>query len=375
MSAIKKFFGSQKFKALLYLVFGAWAFFLGRYHTLYSLGASVVFTVFVISLLAGAVSMFIFKTNTSSRGLNITLNIGTSIFVFFVVAYYIDNYKPTVKIKAPEGFEGCVYLFYSDDEINEVVINSNGIGYIEFGKNAVYDFYVGDEKNNEVLKTSGYNQVMTFNDDTTWSTSIRVGCYELNKENIYQKEYPYVQPSCLEWDEFTWMVKQGLVDSSKVQIYRRKFEPIELLQRKRNREFRIFWPTNLQTGEVGDMGGKAISQKIYAYFKFKYDTISPKVFENEINFSQQFVKGIKYSQKSSSDSCLNILIRLPKTNLGYTKKAFSSFFREPQFQFNGDSSLYFITKPISANTRKYKFSIKEKKDSVFVKIAEPILLQ
>lgn len=195
MSAIKKFFGSQKFKALLYLVFGAWAFFLGRYHTLYSLGASVVFTVFVISLLAGAVSMFIFKTNTSSRGLNITLNIGTSIFVFFVVAYYIDNYKPTVKIKAPEGFEGCVYLFYSDDEIDEVVINSNGIGYIEFGKNAVYDFYVGDEKNNEVLKTSGYNQVMTLNDDTTWSTSIRVGCYELNKENIYPKEYPYVQPS------------------------------------------------------------------------------------------------------------------------------------------------------------------------------------
>ena len=43
MSAIKKLFGSQKFKALLYLVFGAWAFYLGRYHSLYGLGASVVF--------------------------------------------------------------------------------------------------------------------------------------------------------------------------------------------------------------------------------------------------------------------------------------------------------------------------------------------
>jgi hypothetical protein len=246
MSVIKKLFGSQKFKALLYLVFGAWAFYLGRYHTLYGLGATLVFAVFVFSLLAGAVFMFIFKTNASSRGLNITLNIGTSIFVVFVVAYYIDNYKPAVKIIAPLDFEGCVYLFSSDDEIDEVIIDSNGIGYIEFGKNAVYNFYIGDEKNNEVLKTSGYNQVMTFNDDTTWSTSVRVSCYDLNKENIYPKEYPYIQPSCLEWDEFSWMVKQGLVDTNKVKIYRRKFELIELLQRKRNRAFRVFWPTNLQ---------------------------------------------------------------------------------------------------------------------------------
>lgn len=375
MLAVKKLFGSQKFKALLYLVFGVWAFCLGRYHTLYGLGATLVFAVFLLSLFLGAVSMFIFKTNASSRGLNITLNIGAPIFMFFVAAYYIDNYKPTVKIIAPADFEGCVYLFYSDDEIDEVAINSNGIGYIEFGKNAVYEFYIGDEKNNEVLKTSGYNQVMTFNDDTTWSTSIRVGCYELNKENIYPKEYPYVQPSCMEWDEFNGMVKQGIVDTNKVQVYRRKFETIELLQRKRNREFRVFWPTNLQTGVLGDMKGKAISEKIYSYFKFKYDTVSAKVFNDEFGFSQQFVKGIKYSQKTSSDSCINILIRLPKTNLGYTKKAFSSFFQEPQLQFNSDSSLYAISKPISTNSRKYKFSVEEKKDSVFVKIAEPVLLQ
>lgn len=269
MSVIKKLFGSQKFKALLYLVFGAWAFYLGRYHTLYGLGATLVFAVFVFSLLAGAVFMFIFKTNASSRGLNITLNIGTSIFVVFVVAYYIDNYKPAVKIIAPLDFEGCVYLFSSDDEIDEVIIDSNGIRYIEFGKNAVYNFYIGDEKNNEVLKTSGYNQVMTFNDDTTWSTSVRVSCYDLNKENIYSKEYPYIQPSCLEWDEFSWMVKQGLVDTNKVKIYRRKFELIELLQRKRNRAFKVFWPSNLQKGKVGDMKGKTISEKIYTYLKFK----------------------------------------------------------------------------------------------------------
>ena len=367
MSAIKKLFGSQKFKALLYLVFGAWAFYLGRYHSLYGLGASVVFAVFIFNLFAGAVSMFVFKTNASSRGLNITLNIGTSIFMVFVVAYYIDNYKPTVKIIAPPDFEGCVYLFSSDDEIDEVIIDSNGIGYIEFGKKAVYNFYFGDEKNNDVLKTSGYNQVMNFNDDTTWSTSIRVGCYELNKENIYPKEYPYIQPSCLEWDEFSWMVKQGLVDTNKVKIYRRKFEPIELLQRKRNRAFRVFWPTNLQTGKVGDMKDKTISEKIYTYFKFKYDTTSPKVIENELSFSQQFVKGINYSQKNSGDSCVNIVIRLPKTNLDFTKKAFSSFFQEPKFQFNSDSSFYAISKPISTKSRKYKFSIEEKKTPFLLK--------
>ena len=128
MSAIKKLFGSQKFKALLYLVFGAWAFYLGRYHSLYGLGASVVFAVFIFNLFAGAVSMFVFKTNASSRGLNITLNID-----------YLDNYTIELYdlkgVNLKEIFSGTLDLgdsniFYSTDNL------SSGVYLIKISSNS-----------------------------------------------------------------------------------------------------------------------------------------------------------------------------------------------------------------------------------------------
>jgi len=360
-------------KVLLYCGLFGWALFLGRYHSLYGLGVFLVLVFFGVSIILGGISMFVFKTNKANKGLNLTLNIGVVLFTLFVGFYYYDNYKPTVKIIAPTSLEGCVYIFQSDEKIEEVIIDSNGIGYIEFGKEAVYDFYIGDKKINDVLKTGGYNNAMIFNKDTSASTSFAVQCYNLNKEGAYPKEYPYVQPSCLEWDEFIWMVEQGWVDSNRVKIYRRQFEPIELLQRKRAKEFRVYWPTNLQTGEVGALREKPLNEKIYKYFKGKYDTVSSKLPIKGSGFNQSFGKGINYTELQVGDTALFIKIRLPKTNLSYTKKAFAQFFKIPEYQFNYDSSMYLSPQASALNLKAIKFNVEAIKDSVYVEIHQPWL--
>ena len=128
----------------------------------------------------------------------------------------------------------------------------------------------------------------------------------------------------------------------------------------------MFWPTNIQTGEFGEMKGKPIHEKIYGYLTFKYDTLSSKI-ALDCGFKQTFIKGFSY-QEWGCDSIKHVKIEIRKTPYYYTKKLFAQFFQIQGYTFNNDSSKYYS---LVGGGPEHFFDIKQENDSVFVEIKYP----
>lgn len=253
---------------ILFLLANAFAFWLGRYHTIYGVGIYMLPSIWIYAL-APALIFLAVKFKKRKNFFLVYLASANILFLVYFTLFGIDRYKPTVKIIAPEDYEGGVYLFHTDEEIDEVIIDKNGIGYLE-RKNVIYEFYVGDEK--VEIKNSSFNIPRVWNDDSTFYNAVRVECYDLSNPNQENN----ARDGCMNWEEYLELIDIGWVDPNRVKDCSRALEEAEMLQRKINKEFRVFWPTNLQTGEFGEMKGKPIHEKIYSYLTFKYDTLGSK---------------------------------------------------------------------------------------------------
>ena len=118
------------FLGILFLLANAFAFWLGRYHTIYGVGIYMLPSIWIYAL---APAFIFLAVKFKKRKIFFLVYLASAIFLFLVyfTLFGIDRYKPTVKINAPEDYEGCVYLFHTVEEIDEVIIDENGIGYIE----------------------------------------------------------------------------------------------------------------------------------------------------------------------------------------------------------------------------------------------------
>lgn len=128
----------------------------------------------------------------------------------------------------------------------------------------------------------------------------------------------------------------------------------------------MFWPTNLQTGELGEVKGKPVNEKIYSYLTFKYDTLSVKSVI-DCGFKQTFKKGFSYKEWGCY-SLKNIKLSIRKTPYFYTKKLFASFFNTTGYTFNADSTKYYS---LTGEKPLFHFNVTQTNDSVFVEISYP----
>lgn len=154
-----------------------------------SLGSIILGGILVGCLIIVSILKLIFKKYSFFAMYSITTAIS-----FLIFHYYL--YSPTLKITVPNGFTGEVCLIESNVSSNELVLDSNGIGYInERTFDKTYTEPIVVEPNGKIINKC----CVGFNPSTFWamgdygsaeSKTIRYLSFEVIPDNLMgEKQY------------------------------------------------------------------------------------------------------------------------------------------------------------------------------------------
>jgi len=125
------------------------------------LGGIVIAGILIACALIGLVLNLTFK-----RYSFLAFFFASTIISFAIFHYYL--YSPTLKIIVPNGYSGKIHLVASNVEKNELLIDSNGIGYInKWTFEKTYSKPIVEQVNGENLDSN----CVGFNMSTFWSYS------------------------------------------------------------------------------------------------------------------------------------------------------------------------------------------------------------
>ena len=200
------------FVFLFYLFTTAYIFYIGRYETIYGAGVTGVIAIQVFGLLIFGVSLLLSKFNVRSS-FKVFAFVVSSIQISLIIIHEINQYKPTYVIDIPENYEGCIYLFVTNEDRSNVSIDEHGIGYIGSKGNAKWEIQNGDHSITEAFATSQQNEILIRDSSNTTMTAYDVSCLEINNSNYYPpRQSDYEIKPCMESVEFLELVEQGVIN-------------------------------------------------------------------------------------------------------------------------------------------------------------------
>ena len=125
----------------------------------YFMGGMLLIGVLIVCLVVTVIVKLIFKRNSFWTLFSIVTTVA-----FLASHYYM--YSPTLKVVVPKGYTGPVILVRSNVDENILIIDTNGIGYVNkwtFEKTYAPPFVIDDEGNRL------NNQCVGFNPSTFWA--------------------------------------------------------------------------------------------------------------------------------------------------------------------------------------------------------------
>ena len=113
---------------VFYIISVLWAFYIGRWETVYGAGAGVV--IFMQgSILVLSVVLILLKWGVDSS-LKASFILGTVLNLILILGHEISEYQPTRSIVIPDHYDGCVHLFVVNGPRDNVYVDDRGFGYI-----------------------------------------------------------------------------------------------------------------------------------------------------------------------------------------------------------------------------------------------------
>lgn len=199
---------------VFYLISAVWASYIGRWETIYGVGASLVILIQVSVLLLSGVLMWLkWGIDSSWRA---SFIIGTVLNLVIILGHEISEYQPTRWIVLPANYDGCVYLFTVNGPRDNVYLDERGFGYIGSEGKVNWEIQRGGKNITNAWNTSHSNEICY--EDGQQLICFDVLCVEINDKDEYPEQHidPYGQVKCMNHHEFLDLVRLGWVDESRL---------------------------------------------------------------------------------------------------------------------------------------------------------------
>jgi hypothetical protein len=218
------------FLYLLYLVSLFYSFYIGRYETVYSASVGAVLLIQIIGvaiiLIHLLVSRFLPAVKFNPGGsFRFGLIFITGLQLVLIVGHRIEKYRPTYTVTIPETVAGCVYLFTTEEEVEDILVSDSGIGYMSSKGKVQWEIDRGGHDITAAFSTGYMNEIRIYEADSTLMSVYNVQCISVNDSGYYPvRSYDYTVFSCMDEEEFLHLVEEGVVDISRLrkQVWRRE---------------------------------------------------------------------------------------------------------------------------------------------------------
>jgi len=199
---------------VFYVISVVWAFYIGRWETIYGVGASLVILI-QGSILVLSVVLMLLKWGVDSS-LRASFIVGTVLNLILILGHEASEYQPTRTIIIPDKYEGCVYLFSVNGPRDDVYVDERGFGYIGSEDQVNWEIQRGGKDITNAWNTSHSNEVAYEEDGQL--VVYNVMCLEINDKDEYPDQHtdPYGQVKCMNHYEFLDLVQLGWVDESQL---------------------------------------------------------------------------------------------------------------------------------------------------------------
>jgi hypothetical protein len=135
-------------------------------------------------ILAGILKLIFKKTSFL-----IILYLTTSISF---LAFHYQLYSPTLRIKVPNGYEGEIHLVLSNVNDNILIVDSNGVGYInEWTFNKTYSRPVVEQLNGKNIDKNlvGFNRSTFFGKSVGDGNAIKSLSFKIGSDNLHEEKF------------------------------------------------------------------------------------------------------------------------------------------------------------------------------------------
>jgi len=199
---------------VFYIISVLWAFYIGRWETVYGAGAGVV--IFMQgSILVLSVVLILLKWGVDSS-LKASFILGTVLNLILILGHEISEYQPTRSIVIPDHYDGCVHLFVVNGPRDNVYVDDRGFGYIGSEGKVNWEIRRSGKNITNAWNTSHGNEICY--DDGPQLICYDVLCLEIGPEDHYPEEHidPYGMVKCMNHYEFLDLVRLGWIDESQL---------------------------------------------------------------------------------------------------------------------------------------------------------------
>lgn len=199
--------------ALLSYVFSTfYSLYLGRYESIYGLGVILVILIQALGVLVFLVTLFLQKFSFQKKLLYSSILV-SCLQAVFILGHEIEQYKPTYYINIPSDYTGCVYLFVTNNQIQNVTVDENGMGYMGRDGKVNWEIKRGDELITQAFSTSQSNEILIRDSTNTTLIAYSVSCLEINDSSYYPKRpYDYEIFPCMDTKEFLGLIEDEILN-------------------------------------------------------------------------------------------------------------------------------------------------------------------
>jgi hypothetical protein len=201
---------------VFYIISVLWAFYIGRWETVYGAGAGAGVVIFMQgSILVLSVVLILLKWGVDSS-LKASFILGTVLNLILILGHEISEYQPTRSIVIPDHYDGCVHLFVVNGPRDNVYVDDRGFGYIGSEGKVNWEIRRGGKNITNAWNTSHGNEICY--DDGPQLICYDVLCLEIGPEDHYPEEHidPYGMVKCMNHYEFLDLVRLGWIDESQL---------------------------------------------------------------------------------------------------------------------------------------------------------------
>ena len=199
---------------IFYLISLVWAFYIGRWETIYGVGAALIILIQVSVLLLSGVLLWL-KWGVDSS-LRASFILGTLLNLVIILGHEISEYHPTREIVIPANYDGCVYLFTVNGPRDNVHVDERGFGYTGSEGKVNWKIQRGENDISEAWNTSHSNEIAF--EEEGQLVVYDVMCLEISVDDDYPEQHidPYGQVKCMNHHEFLDLVQLGWVDEGRL---------------------------------------------------------------------------------------------------------------------------------------------------------------
>jgi hypothetical protein len=205
------------FTHLFYLVTLFYGLFVGIHDTIYSLGLYVIILIQGVAVVTFLLHYFL-NNRDGKTSLTWALVIASVLQSLFITEVYYENYKPTYQIVVPDDLEGCVYFFSTNDIIEDIAVNDDGIGYLPYGGNVIWEVEQNGRDFPNVWNTSHSDEITIYNQDSTQLIAYDALCLQISVDGNYpNKPIDYYGATlCMDEVEFHQLVSDNVIDEQRL---------------------------------------------------------------------------------------------------------------------------------------------------------------